>query len=397
MRRDPDVLVIGGGIAGLFCAYYLRLAGRSVVVADRGSVGGPQASSYGNTGFVGTQGATPFAGPFDAIASQDDELRTWLSHFDRAREANAAARFAALHELKRRSLEILRTLCAAGGLASHFTPTGVVLACKTPQGLAKVNGSGVSLQALSAEELRALEPDVAFDVHGALYNEDAGFVHAPGFVREFAAVLRGLGVEIWEHAEVAGFETAGGEVTTVRTARGDVRPHETVIAAGAWSAMCARLLGLDLALQPVKGYSVTVKTPQHAPRRAVLLSEGHVAVAPLGDRLRFAGYMELAGWDVSVSPRGVDHILETVRSYLPGLETTEVVEVWAGLRPSTPDGLPFLGRAPGYRNVTFACGHGHIGMGIAAAGGELIAQLLAGHRPDMELTPFAVDRFPRSE
>ena len=390
MRRDPDVLVIGGGIVGLFCAYYLCAAGRSVVVVDRATIGGPQACSYGNTGFVGTQGAMPFAGPFDAVR-EDHEIGAWLAHFRRA--ANAAGGFQALLELKRRSFEILRTLCATGSLASVFSAAGVVLAFKTAQAMERVGRAGIPMRVLTPRDLLALEPEVDFDVHGALYNADGGMVHSSGFVVEFARILRDMGVEMHEYTEVTGFDVARDAVTRVHTSRGAFRPHETVVAAGAWSARCAGMLGVGLALQPVKGYTVTVKTPQRAPRHPVLLSEGHVAVAPLGDRLRFGGFMELAGWDETVSPRGVDHILDTVRSYLPGLESTETIEVWTGWRPSTPDSLPFLGRAAPYRNVSFSSGHGHIGMGTAPASGRLIAQLLAGVPPDMPLEPFRLDRF----
>jgi D-amino-acid dehydrogenase len=388
MRDDPDVLVIGGGVVGLFCAYYLRRAGGSVVVVERDSIGGPRSCSHGNTGFIGTQGAAPLTEGFFRIGGQiDDELRSWLSHLRSADNFRGGAR--QLLELKQRSLDILQNL----GLDSVFASTGVMLAFKTPQGFEKACRSGVPMRILVPDEIRALQPEVEFDIFGALYNQDGGFVHSPDFVLEFARLLMEMGVEICEQAVVSGFEVKGARVSEVHTSRGEFRPQETVIAAGAWSARCARLLGIGLAQQPVTGYSVTVKAPHGAPRVPVLLSEGHVAVAPLGDRLRFGGVMELSGLEGGFAQSAVDELLHTVHAYLPRLEHSEDVEVWQGLRSCTPDSLPFLGRAEPLRNVSIACGHGHIGMGIAPVSGRLIAQLLAGEPTEMDLEPFRIGRY----
>lgn len=416
-RHDPDVLVVGGGIVGLFCAYHLRRGGSSVAVVERGSIGDPLSCSSGNTGFVGTQGAAPLAEP-DVLAQGlrrllspgsplhlrprwDGELLRWLWHFRRAcNDEDAQAGFRVLLDMKKRSLEILHELCASGGLASTFTARGIVLAFKTPQTFEKACRSvpqavagGVPLRILRPGELRALEPDVEFDVCGALYNEEGAHLRLPDFVRELARTLEGMGVQIHAQTEVVGFQVAGREVAQVRTTRGDFRPRETVMAAGTWSTGCARMLDIGLTLQPAKGYTITVEAPRNAPRLPVVLSEGRVAITPLGDRLRFGGTLELAGADSTVSRRRVQGILRTVRDYLPRLEHTEPLETWSGLRPCTPDSLPFLGRAEPYRNLWIACGHGHIGMGLAPAGGKLIAQIVTGEQPDMDIAPFRLGRY----
>ncbi len=419
LRHDPDVLVIGGGVAGLFCAYHLRRSGSSVAVVERESIGDPLSCSSGNTGFVGTQGAAPLAepgvpaqglrwllnpdSPFYIKPRLDGELLSWLWHFRRAcNHRDARAGFHVLLDLKKRSLEILRELCASDSLSSTFTEPGMVIAFKTPQGFEKACratpqavANGVPLRVLSLAELRVLEPDVEFDIYGALYNEEGAYLHVPNFIHEFARTLEGMGVEIHTHTEVVGFEVIGRRVEQVRTARGNFRPHEVVIAAGAWSAECARTLDIGLKLQPAKGYTITVTTPRNAPRLPVLLSEGKVAISPLGDRLRFGGTLELSGMDGIVSRRRVDGILRTVQAYLPRLENTEILETWSGFRPCTPDSLPFMGRAEAYRNLSIACGHGHIGLGLAPAGGKLIAQIVAGEQPDVDVAPFRIDRYDR--
>jgi D-amino-acid dehydrogenase len=389
-----------------------------VTVVERGAVGGPQSCSYGNTGFVGTQSA-PLAepgvlaqglrwlsspsGPFFVRARPDPELMRWLWHFRAAcTEEAARAGSAVLEEMKRRSLEILRELCATGGLASTFSPSGIVVAYRTARAFEKACRSvpaaaarGVRLRALDPDGLRALEPQVAWEVCGAVQDEDAACLRTPDFVLELARTVEAMGVEIQAQCEVSGFEAAAGRVEAVRTDRGDFRPRETVIAAGTWSAQWARRLGIRLDLQPAKGYSITVRTPRGAPRRPVLLSEGKVALMPLGDRLRFGGTLELSGLDPAISERRVDGIRRTVRDYLPELESTETLEVWSGFRPLTPDGLPLIGRAGPYRNLSVACGHGHLGMGLAPVTGRLIAQIVAGEPPDMDPSPLRVGRHGR--
>ncbi len=424
---NPHAIVVGAGVVGLFCAYYLRLAGATVTVLDRGEVGGEQSCSARNTGFVGTQGAAPLAEPgvltqgIRWLASQQSplairprpspQLARWLWHFRKlCNDADAAACFATLLDLKRRSLDILREVCATGDLATSFTNHGMIVAFKTEQGFDKACRSvpaaverGVPLAVLGSGELRELAPDVEFDVHGALFNAEGAALEVPRFLTAFARVLEAMDVRFVPRAQVTGFNVAsngggGRQIRGVRTTSGDFTADEVVLAAGAWSARCAALLDVRLMLQPAKGYTVTIATPPAAPKLPVLLSEGKVALMPLGDKIRFGGTLELAGLSTSVSRKRVDGIVATVRSYLPGLaidadsiDTGQ--QVWSGLRPCTPDSLPYLGRVRPYVNLSVACGHGYIGMGLAPATGKLIAQIIAGQPPDIDPAPFRVGRF----
>ena len=416
-RSDPDVLVVGGGVVGLFCAYYLRRSGATVAVVERGAIGGPGSCSYGNIGFVGTQGSAPLAepgmlteglrwpadpeSPFSVRPRLDAGLLSWLWHFRRfCNEPAAQAAFRVLLAMKQRSLDILTGLCASGRLAPTFTAPGIVVACKTPEGFEKACRAvpravalGVPLRVLEPGELAVLEPDAEFDICGALINTEGAALHVPDFIREFARTLASLGVEFYPDTEAVGFEVAGRQVAKVITTRGDFAPREVVVAAGAWSVACARKLGVGLTMQPARGYAITVKAPRGGPRRPVALSEGKVSLLPRGDRLRFGGTLELSGMNGAVSGRRVDGIRRTVSAYLPRLETTQTLETWSGLRPCTPDSLPFIGRAERYGNLSVACGHGSIGMGLAPASGELIAQIIAGEQPDTDPAPFRVGRF----
>jgi D-amino-acid dehydrogenase len=397
----PDVLVIGAGAAGLCCAYFLRRAGRSVTVLDRAGIADPASCSSGNTGFV-AHGGAPLTDVRALLRAgrpvPDRDALRWLWLLHRARESAPAGR-ATLVALKHRSIAILRELCADGDLARAFTVSGMVVAFRTPQGFRAARATvpaaaaaGIPVRELSPGELRGLEPGTAFTVPAALYQDGCGYLDPARFLGALAALLRGMGVDIREHTAVLGFDASRERVWRVRTTAGDVAPGETVLAAGTGSARLARLLDVAVPLRPLKGYAVTVPAPPGTPRGPVLLSEDSVAVRPLDGRLRVAGGLELAG-DRSVSRRAVAGLLRTVHAYLPALDLGGPREVWTGLRPSTPDSLPYLGRTGRYADLTVAFGHGHVGMGLAPAAGELVAQLVTGQPTELDVRPFRTDRF----
>lgn len=405
--RSPDVLVVGGGIAGLFCAYFLRQAGHTVTVLEQAAIGDPAACSSGNTGFVGL-GGVPLAGPgvlaggLRSLLRPDDRLALpptldrdrlrWIGQLRRVGGSEQVRQAAAgMLELKRQSLDILRGLPTTAG----FQQTGMLQVFRSPARFEQASraAAGLGLTVLSPDQLRELEPDCEFDIAGALHHDGGGFLPAPEFAVAFGRLLTELGVRLLEHTSVQGFQVAGNTVRTVRTSAGELRPTELVLAAGSWTRALAGQLDLDLALQPIRGYSVTVPRPANGPRLPVILVEGTVALRPFGDRLRFAGDLTLAGHNRSIARRRVERLRRTVRAHLPAMTVTGRSEVWTGLRPCTPDSLPLLGRAAGWRNLSVAAGHGHNGMGLAPAAGRLLAELVDGKPTGLDAEQFRVDRF----
>jgi D-amino-acid dehydrogenase len=212
-------------------------------------------------------------------------------------------------------------------------------------------------------------------------------------VRGLGGWLAGRGVRILTGVEVVGFETSGGRVQRVQTTRGDLEAEQIILAAGSWSPGLARALKLRLPIQPAKGYTLTVRRPALGPAYPLILGEARMAVTPLGERLRFGGTLELAGFDESINRRRVAALERGLRRYLVGMEGLEVIELWRGLRPCTPDGLPILGRAPGLGNLIIAAGHAMLGMSLGPVTGKLAAQLIGGQTPDFDLSPLSPSRF----
>ena len=195
--------------------------------------------------------------------------------------------------------------------------------------------------------------------------------------------------------EVLGFETSGRKVTNVITTRGSISVGEIVLAGGCWSADLARELKIKLLIEPAKGYSVTFKRPAGWPSIPVVMAEARVVLTPMVDMLRFAGTLELAGFDMSINKQRLYAILEAVSAYFPDIDTDtlELVEIWRGLRPCSPDGLPYIARPRLYDNLIISTGHGMLGISLAPITGKIVAQLTSHQTPDMDIEALRIERF----
>ena len=171
--------------------------------------------------------------------------------------------------------------------------------------------------------------------------------------------------------------------------------EQIVIAGGAWSVELARRLRLKISIEPAKGYSITFKRPAICPSLPINLAEAKVVLTPMKDTLRFAGTLELAGFDQSINMRRVQAILRAVRNYFPDIDpdSLELLEIWRGLRPCSPDGLPYVGRPSRYHNVILATGHGMLGISLAPITGKIVTQLAVNETPSIDMAALKVERF----
>jgi D-amino-acid dehydrogenase len=417
MTHDADVLIIGGGVIGICAAYYLKERGCTVTVIEKGEV--CSGCSYGNAGLIVPSHSVPLAAPgmvaqglrwmfnpespFYIKPRLDRELFSWLWKFRGACNAGHVRRaMPIIRDLSLASLQLYKELAARDDLAFGFEHRGMLSVYRSAEHLKessdevrRLQDIGLEVSVLNGDEVRALEPRVRMNTAGGVfYRQDAHLTPAK-FVRALAHAVEKKGAAIHPSTEVLGFETSGRRVATVRTTRGDFAAREVVLAGGTWSPGIARDLRINLPMQPAKGYSVTVKRPESSPLIPMVLAEARVGVTPMGETLRFAGTLELAGLDFSINQRRVRAILRAVPEYLPDLNPAnlELIEIWRGLRPCTPDGLPYLGRARRYDNLTIAAGHAMIGVSLGPVTGKLVSQVVAGEPPRIDLAMFSVERF----
>ena len=415
MSDSVDVAVIGGGVVGVASAAFLAERGARVVLLERGEI--CSGASYGNAGWISPSHGTPLPSPgvvrqalrwlldadspFYVKPRFDLELALWLLEFLRASSAaRARSTLRANRELILASLALYEKLAAEPGSDFGFARRGLVVACESPDGmeharaeldaLAELGGGG---RELGNAELRALVPQLSPELRGGIYFPADAHLDPERLVQALARRAAANGAALWTRQEVLELELRGRRIERIVATRGELRAAEVVLAAGAWSPQLGAQLGLRLPVQAAKGYSVTVRRPADFGEHPVLLSEAKVALTPLGDALRFAGTLELAGLDLRVNARRVAAFLRAVERFLPGLAAGPRIETWRGLRPLTPDDRPIIGRPRAFENLVVATGHGMSGISQAPMTAQLVAEICRGEAPGLPLGPFSPDRF----
>src|SRR5260370_29362420 len=231
----------------------------------------------------------------------------------------------------------------------------------------------------------------------------AGGVHYPldchlipqQFLASMTQAVMNLGGTISWTTPINGWKVSSNRIQAVQTEGGDISADEYVLAAGAWSAELVRGLMIRLPSQAGKGYSITLPAPRQLPTIPAILTEARIAVTPMGQSLRFGGTMELAGLDESINPIRAQAIVQAIPRYFPDFKPDDFrdVPVWRGLRPCSPDGLPYLGRVGRYANLSVAAGHAMLGVSLGPISGKLLAQVLVSEKPSIPIGALSPDRY----
>ncbi len=409
------VLIVGAGAIGCATALELARRGVEVTVVDRGAIG--QGCSYGNAGWLTPCLAFPLPAPgvvrtglkwlLDAESplyirpAARWEWARWFVGFVRAATVERHERgTAALVPLSRYSLEAYTELDRDDPGSFGFSPTGLLEVAQTSAGLAsatheakRMEAHGITWRALDADGVRELEPAITGELAGGIYFPDEAHCEPLQAVLAMARAASAQGARFEAQTEVFAFRREGRRLVAVRTTRGWMDADQFVLATGSWSASHARQLGFRLPVMGGKGYSIIVDDLPHPPRLPLKVIERRVAITPRTGSTRLAGTLELVDGDESIAPRRVDGILRSSRTVLDIPETPHIVELWRGLRPCTPDGLPVIGPAPGFENLLLATGHQMCGLHTAPGTGRLAADLLCGEKPCFDPAPFRAERF----
>jgi D-amino-acid dehydrogenase len=410
---DDVVVVIGAGIIGLASALELANRGRRVIVVDRGQIDG--GCAVGSAGHLVPSHVVPLAAPGAlAIAvaglvrrrgalsvkwSLTPSFWRWIIRFVRSCTTTSMESAApALRDLARLSDETWDEWLAASGEPVRCDGLFDVYSTRRSFDGARRHADelrrwGVAVEEVDAARALAMEPALREPVAGGVLLPGDRSVHPATALAGVIARAGKAGVVLRPCAEVVDIVSGGDRVIAVRTAQGDIAASHVVVAAGAWSAKVARLFGERIPMLAGRGLSLTVAQPAVGPRRPMLLGEDHVAVAPIGDELRLSAWFQLNNFDTGVTAERIARLEEITRRRVQLDSTLHVRRRWAGLRPVTPDGVPIIGPAPSWRNVTIASGHAMTGLTLGPGTGLIVAQLVCGEPTDIVVDRFSPRRF----
>ncbi len=402
---SPDVVIVGGGAIGASTALELASRGAAVTLLERGTELAAGCSA-GNAGLICPSHSTPLANPAAVrnglrwMLKRDSpfslrprpEALPWLARFLlAARQAEAGARV--IRRLALASLELHAEL--ARRVDTGFERRGVLNVYASEETLAagrrEAEHSGLRFESLDSDQAFAFEPALGPRTYGAVYYPDEAHCDPLRFVQAVGQAAVALRADIRIGTEARLRRTTGGVV--VETRDGDLRPGVVVLAAGAWAGRLARAVGVFIPLEGGKGYHVDLEPAERDPRVPTWLQESWVIVTPLPGRLRLAGTLELAGLDLSIDHVRADAVRRGGVRALPGLQGRRVLDVWAGLRPCTPDGLPVIGRPAALDGLIVAAGHATKGTSLAPVTARLVGELVARETPSHDLEPLSPERF----
>lgn len=421
--HDADVLVIGAGLVGAACALRLAHAGRQICLVDGQAPG--QGASFGNAGHIATEQRVPLAnakvlraslswlrdadGPLRVRAAYLLPLLPWLARFVWAARPSALARgIAALSALQDTSMDDLTELMTLANIGHLLHRSGYLRVWQSAQGerdalalIREMAAQGVAAGPVGVEQIRAEAPGLTSAVRGGVCCPDTGHVADPFAVcTGLVAALRQAGGQVMQAQVERLSQSPGGPVVVGLSDGARLTCRQVLLCAGAWSAPLAASLGYRVPLDTERGYHITVPWPQgvqpeasQAPlHRPVASIEHNVIMTPMAVGLRMTGTVEFGGLQLPPDPRRFALLHRSMSALLPGFDSTQA-RTWMGFRPSLPDHLPVLGAAPHHAGVFFAFGHQHLGLTLCGVTARIMADLMQGEVPAIDLAPYRVNRW----
>ena len=411
------ITIIGGGIIGLCSAYYLQKEGYEIRVIDRGDI--TDGCSFGNMGYMSPSHFVPLASPgiiaegFKHMLSSSSpfyikprlnwDLMQWGYHFWKSSNAATVKKNAPhLNDLLQLSRELINEMRDEIGDVFDMEEKGCLMMCKKQNTLDHefhmaddAEKFGLKIERLHKDAVQQLEPDVELDVAGAvLFKDDCHF--NPGkLMTALKKYLENKSVQFLFNTTVIGFESANKKITAIITDKAKFDCEQVILATGSWLPSVAKMIGIKLLLQPGKGYSYTYDHVEKNIKYPAILVDGRCAITPWRNQLRIGGTMELSGINNKVLIKRMQGIYDSARNFYPGLtiDFPPADKIWNGLRPVTPDGLPYIGRVSKFDNVVIAGGHAMLGISEGTGTGKLVTEIVKEHATSIDIGAFNPQRF----
>ncbi len=416
-----EIVVLGGGIIGLCSAYYLAEEGYHVTVVDKNDPLADLNCSTGNAGMIVPSHFVPLASPgiigqgirwiFNSRSplyirpQMNSELLSWLIKFWKsANAAHVQKSSPALKDYNSYSLDLYKKIASENKFDFMFKKQGLLLLCKTEKfleeevhGAQTANKLGLATRVLDKAGLKLLEPDIDMNVAGGvLYPGDAHLSPNMFVSAMYTYLQQKPNVRFFIQSEIKQVRIKNNTIEALLTGNGEeIQGDEFILAAGSWSAKFGKMLGLNIPILAGKGYSMTIQQQEQRLQTPSIFCEARVAITPIGNQIRFGGTMELGGEEYKINPLRLEGIINSINNYFPNYNTAPLQQVvpWSGLRPCSPDGLPYLGRTKKAHNLVAATGHAMMGLSLAPATGQIVSDIVAGRKPQVDIDLYSPDRY----
>lgn len=411
-----DVLIIGGGIVGLCSAYFLQKEGHKVTVLDKSDI--TSGASFVNAGYITPSHIIPLASPgmiskgikwmfnssspFYMQPRWDTDFFKWSWYFHKSStKEKVDLAIPLIKEINIISRELFTSIKNSGDLGDfQLERKGLLMLYKTDkegehemQVAKKASYLGLEVSSLNKKELDTLQPNVTMNVKGAIHYECDGHTTPTEFMKKMLEYLKRSGVIIKTNEEVIDLSTENGRIIKVTTNKNDYSPKEVVLAAGSWSDNLSKKMNIKLPIQAGKGYRINVPRPTGITIPAILM-EAKVAVTPMAEYTRFAGTMEFSGINDVIRKQRVEAIANAATEFYPEIKISEAekLDAKSGLRPVSPDGLPYIGKSSSLKNLTVATGHAMMGWSLGPVTGKLVSEIISDKKTSMDINGFSPNR-----
>jgi len=408
-------VIIGGGIIGLCTAYYLHREGHKVTVVDKSNF--TTGASYVNAGYITPSHIIPLSAPgminkgikwmfnsespFYIKPRLDKNFLKWTWAFKKsATKTKVAKAIPLIKDINILSRALYEDIKNSKKFNFAYDRKGLLMYYqneKTGEEEWNIGKKGIELglkvENLTRSEVQKIEPDVELNIRGAIYYHSDAHMTPNNFMQQLKCYLEQYGVEILANEEVLDVDISIGKIKGIKTKTRNITADEFVMATGSWSQEFARKLNLNIPIQAGKGYSINVKEQTNISIPAILM-EAKVAVTPMEGFTRFAGTMEIGGINHTINPKRVNAIAKAGALYYKDLKISDSAKQNAqcGLRPCSPDGLPYIGKSIHCTNLTIATGHAMMGWSLGPATGKLVSEIISDKKTSLDLAPFHPDR-----
>ena len=412
---QKKITIIGGGIIGLSTAYFLQKEGCEVTVVDSSNM--DSGASYTNAGYVCPSHFIPLAAPgvvrnglrwmLDSCSPLyikprlNRDFLKWVWAFNSSATSSRVQKNAIhLRDFTLFSQELFQNIKNEAQFSFHYDRKGLLMLCQTAHQLEKelaicplADALNIHAEEISSAELKIMEPDIEINSIGGVYFKDDHHSTPADFMNQMKAYLKSKGVQILINETVVDFKIKNSKIEYLITDKQTLISDEFVMASGSWSAHLSNKLGLKLLLQAGKGYSINTQRSTGI-RIPTILAEAKTAVTPMDGFTRFAGTMEIAGINHEINRNRVKVIANAVSDYYPSLQLTdiEIQAATCGLRPLSPDGLPFIGKPESCENITISTGHAMLGWTLGPGTGKLVSELILNKKTSLDCSAYHPNR-----